>query len=65
MPESENMTLSECAKYLRVSLRTVERLVAEGEAPRAIRVGRRIIFRRRDVDTWLESRARSALGGKV
>lgn len=56
-PQPENLTLPEVAKYLRCSTRTVQRLVEVGEGPRPIQLSeRRLIFRRADVERWLESR---------
>jgi excisionase family DNA binding protein len=58
--EQEHITLAELARWLRVSVRHVERLLAVGEAPPAIRLGRRIIFNRGAVRQWLESRTTGA-----
>jgi excisionase family DNA binding protein len=54
----EIFTIGECATYLKVSSRTIERLLAEGEAPPSSKVGRRVIFLRSDVNRWLEQRVR-------
>jgi excisionase family DNA binding protein len=45
------------AKYLGIPLNTVYQMNSRGTAPRRIRVGKHIRYRRTDVDAWLESRA--------
>ena len=49
-------TVSELAKWLRVSDRHLQRLMETSDAPPAIRLGRRIIFSRAAVTKWLEAR---------
>jgi len=51
MQSPENMTKDEVAKYLRVSRATVTRLMNEG-LPH-IKLSRRVLFRKADVDHWL------------
>jgi excisionase family DNA binding protein len=48
------LTTEEVLDYLQVNLRTVYRLIKAGKIP-AVRVGRQWRFRKRDIDTWLES----------
>ena len=48
-------------EYLQVNLRTVYRLIKAGKIP-AVRVGRQWRFRKRDIDTWLDSQ-RTETGG--
>jgi excisionase family DNA binding protein len=59
------LTTEEVLEYLQVNLRTVYRLIKAGKIP-AVRVGRQWRFRKRDIDTWLESQrprqTRGALG---
>lgn len=56
------LTTEEVLEYLQVNLRTVYRLIKAGKIP-AVRVGRQWRFRKRDIDTWLESqRPRGARG---
>jgi excisionase family DNA binding protein len=47
------MTTREVLAYLRVTPRTVYRLIREGDLP-AVRMGGRWRFRRADLDRWLE-----------
>jgi len=54
------LTTEEVLEYLQVNLRTVYRLIKAGKIP-AVRVGRQWRFRKRDIDSWLDSqRTRSA-----
>ena len=48
------LTTEEVLEYLQVNLRTVYRLIKAGKIP-AVRVGRQWRFRKRDIDTWLDS----------
>jgi excisionase family DNA binding protein len=52
------LTPSELAEYLRVPLRTLYQWRYERRGPRAIRVGRHLRYRWRDVERWLEERER-------
>ncbi len=47
------MTKSEAAKHLRVSERTLDRLVAEGKVPSARVSPRRVLFRPEDLDKYV------------
>ena len=51
------MTTGEMAELLAVSPRTVYNMVAEGQIPGAMKIGRRLRFRREDVRAWLERQA--------
>lgn len=48
------LTTEEVLEYLQVNLRTVYRLIKAGKIP-AVRVGRQWRFRKRDIDSWLET----------
>ena len=50
------LTEVEVADLLRVSQRTVRRWRNEGTGPPALRVGRRIRYRRSAVEAWLDRR---------
>lgn len=54
------LTTEEVLEYLQVNLRTVYRLIKAGKIP-AVRVGRQWRFRKRDIDSWLDSQRPSAL----
>jgi excisionase family DNA binding protein len=47
------LTIEEVLGYLKVTSRTIYRLIRSGELP-AMRVGRQWRLRRRDLDVWLE-----------
>src|SRR5687768_3366223 len=56
------LTTEEVLEYLQVNLRTAYRLIKAGKIP-AVRVGRQWRFRKRDIDSWLDSqRSRSTSG---
>jgi len=46
------MTIQEVAKYLKISLHTVYKLVEQGRMP-ATKLGRQLRFRKSDVYAWL------------
>ena len=52
----ECLTTDEVQAYLRITSRTMYRMIRSGELP-AIRVGRQWRFRRSDMDRWLAQRA--------
>ena len=54
MTQDEFLTTAELLDYLQVHLQTVHRLIKAGQIP-PVRVGREWLFRKRDIDGWLES----------
>ncbi len=54
MTQDDFLTTAELLDYLQVNLQTVHRLIKSGQIP-PVRVGREWLFRRRDIDGWLES----------
>jgi excisionase family DNA binding protein len=54
MMDETFLTTEEVLEYLHVNLRTVYRLIKAGKIP-AVRVGRQWRFRKRDIDSWLDS----------
>jgi excisionase family DNA binding protein len=56
MPEEEERLLSEkeVARYLNLSLRTIQRWRAEGTGPPVLYAGRYPRYRKADVDAWLQ-----------
>jgi excisionase family DNA binding protein len=51
------LTSHEAADYLRLSIRTLERLRCSGFGPKFIRCGRRSIrYQQSDLDAWIASR---------
>jgi excisionase family DNA binding protein len=47
------LTTEEVLTYLKITPRTIYRLIRSGELP-AVRIGRQWRFRRGDLDRWLE-----------
>ena len=61
------LTMDEVLGYLKVTSRTIYRLIRNGDLP-AMRVGRQWRFRRQDLDAWIERqrqapRTRTVLDG--
>jgi len=54
------MTTNEVAERLRASEATVRYWRHEGTGPRSAKIGRRVVYRRADVEQWLEDQ----FGGK-
>lgn len=52
-PTSENMTTRDAAAYLKVGKATLEQMRARGKGPPYTRAGRRVLYRRAEVDAWL------------
>jgi excisionase family DNA binding protein len=46
------LTLNDLAALSRLSIRTLQRQIAAGQL-QAVRLGRRVRFRRADVDAWI------------
>src|SRR5687768_8773633 len=63
MNDDHFLTTEEVLAYLQVNLRTVYRLIKARKIP-AVRVGRQWRFRKRDIDSWLDSQ-RSGSGGST
>ncbi len=51
-PENEFLTIEELAALLKVSPRTIRRIIKRNELP-AIRIGRQLRFRRESINEWL------------
>ncbi len=57
------MTLAETAKYLKVSEKTIHRLMAEDDIP-CVKVGAQWRFFQSSIDQWLEERMHKQTGEK-
>lgn len=55
-PGNALMSPQQLADYLGVPVATVYRWRHESTGPRGIKVGKHVRYRRRDVESWLESR---------
>ena len=53
-PESLLLTINETAKLLGLHRRTVYTLISGGNLPRSFKLGGRRVFRRADLETWIE-----------
>jgi excisionase family DNA binding protein len=56
MAEERLMSERELARYLNLSLRTIQRWRTEGKGPPVLWAGNRPRYRKADVDAWLERR---------
>ena len=50
------LTASEAAKALRLAPSTLAKLRLSGNGPKYCKLGRRVVYRSADLETWLESR---------
>ncbi len=50
----------EAARYLGISARTLEGWAVRGGGPRMLKLGSRVVYRRRDLDEWLAARERAS-----
>lgn len=50
------MTVDELAAYLRKPVNTIYQWNRRGDGPRYMKVGRAALYRRSDVDQWLEAK---------
>lgn len=49
------LTQAEAARLLRVSPRTLERHRLTGTGPRFVKAGRRVLYRRSDLEVWADA----------
>lgn len=50
----------EAARYLGISTRALEGWAVRGGGPRMLKLGSRVVYRRRDLDAWLATRERAS-----
>lgn len=55
MPEAF-LIQREAASVLRISERTLERFRLDGSGPQFVKAGRRVLYRRSDIDAWTDAR---------
>jgi len=53
--ESDLLTKEDVEAYLRIGRRTLDRLLKAREIP-FIKLGRRVLFKKADIDAWLETK---------
>ncbi|MFS3127483.1 helix-turn-helix domain-containing protein [Nocardioides sp. Bht2] len=51
----DHMTTAEVSELIRTPAETVRYWRHIGKGPRSFKVGRRVLYRRSDVDSWLEA----------
>ncbi|PVE20644.1 hypothetical protein DC522_31085 [Microvirga sp. KLBC 81] len=67
MVQSPYLLQTQLSELLKISARTLERWRVEGVGPTYIKAGRRVLYRREDVEIWLSGHARqstSEVGGR-
>ena len=55
MPDREYFTKAEAAEYTRLSRATIDRMRKSGQL-RYIKVGKKVVFRRSDIDKFMAAR---------
>jgi len=55
MKEGAIMTKAEAMEYMRLSVATIDRLMKRHALPH-VKVGKKVLFRKRDIDAFLEKR---------
>lgn len=54
MPHHDFLTPNETAEHMRLTVRKLQQLEADGTGPRRIKIGtRKVLYARADVDAWL------------
>jgi predicted DNA-binding transcriptional regulator AlpA len=51
-PGISYLTQQEVADHLRLSPRTLERHRLTGTGPKFVKIGRRVVYRRQDIEAW-------------
>jgi Helix-turn-helix domain len=64
MTDTELLTPAEYARYRRCSLRTLDRERANGDGCPYVRLGSRILYRRTDIDRYIEAHVRGIAHGR-
>jgi DNA-binding transcriptional MerR regulator len=61
---SELLTLEQFAKQINTPINTVRFWRQTGYGPKSARIGRRVLYRRTDVDAWIDAQFDSADGAQ-
>jgi excisionase family DNA binding protein len=56
----QKFSRDEAARYLGISRRTLEGWAVRGGGPRMLKLGSRVVYRRRDLDAWVTTRERAS-----
>lgn len=54
-PEDRKLAVREAAAYLGLSKSTLDKLRVTGGGPAYLRLGRRVVYDRRDLETWAQA----------
>ena len=65
MADTDLLTISEAAEALRTPLATLRYWRYLGTGPRGFRVGRRVFYRRGELDAWLDAQESAPAAGSV
>lgn len=57
------LTIEEVAAEYRVPLSTLRYWRVRGEGPKSFKLGRRVVYLRRDLDAWVQAQYATATGG--
>jgi excisionase family DNA binding protein len=63
-PASELLTIAEAAQLLRAPVATLRYWRHLGTGPRSFRLGRRVLYRRDDLETWIDAQRGQAGTGR-
>jgi excisionase family DNA binding protein len=63
-PAPELLTMAEAAQLLRAPVATLRYWRHLGTGPRSFRLGRRVLYRRDDLHTWIDAQRRQADNGR-
>ncbi|MGX5653284.1 helix-turn-helix transcriptional regulator [Geodermatophilus nigrescens] len=63
-PASELLTIAEAAQLLRAPVATLRYWRHLGTGPRSFRLGRRVLYRRDELHTWIDAQRRQADTGR-
>jgi predicted DNA-binding transcriptional regulator AlpA len=62
---SATMTREEAAKYVGVSVAFMNRARVVGDGPAYVKLGRRVVYNKADIDSWLASKRKRSTSGLV
>jgi predicted DNA-binding transcriptional regulator AlpA len=63
-PPAELLTIAETALLLRAPVATLRYWRHLGTGPRSFRLGRRVVYRREDLRSWIDAQAASSPGAR-
>lgn len=64
-PNPNLLDTGEAASYLRLSTQFLEKArIASNTGPRFVKLGRRVFYRRDDLDAWIDAQARTSTSAR-